>query len=191
MPTVVKERVESTWRTSLIVFTAWCAVAPRVAAQNFVGMGRSLGSTLGTPIVESTQDERENRCVGNAITGGVIVAGGSFLLYKILSAGPTGGNPGKDGAIFVVSLATGAAYTVWRVNRCRQNFSAVRLNAAPNTRLSPFGRNRVGFNTNPRRGNRGAYEFPSIWRADMETVDGYLGWPGRRPLPVHGPNHSR
>lgn len=140
----------SRWQTTLIALTTSCAMAQQLAAQGVV-TDWSRNQRIGRSVDLSTQDEAENRCIGNAVTGGLIVAGGSFLLYKLLSAGPIGGDASKDGAVLVVSLVSGAAYTVWRANKCRQHFGATPLNEPIPIRSSPPGRNRVGFDFRPRR----------------------------------------
>ena len=135
----------SKWLT-LIVLTASCFVAQRVSAQGVGITDWNLNPGIGASYAPAAQDDGVNRCVGNAMTGGLVIAGGSFLLYKILSAGPTGGDPSKDGGALIVSLMSGTAYAVWKANRCDQHSAALpRREPRPIIRVSRLGSNRVGF----------------------------------------------
>src|SRR4026209_1398977 len=80
-----------------------------------------LNGVRDEPVILTSQ-ETPPSCIRAAATEGLIVAVGSFVVYKILGGFPLFGAPpsnrGSDAAAIVVFVAAGTAYAVWRAKKC-------------------------------------------------------------------------
>ena len=119
-------------------------VAHQLPAQLLQASESRLTPTAVVAEAPTQRSDAQNRCIGRAISGGLIIAVGSFLGLKILNSGPFADNsPPSDGVVLAISVVAGTGYVLWKSRRCEQVH-----NALPGTTLPPA-RRKSAFSSNP------------------------------------------
>jgi hypothetical protein len=93
------------------------------------------------------RSDAQNRCIGSAITGGLIVAVGSFLGIKLLNSAPfADSSPPSDGVVLAISVVAGTGYVIWKSRTCDQEYRVIPGVTLPRAhRLPGFTRKPVRF----------------------------------------------
>jgi hypothetical protein len=131
---------------AIVALPVMC-VAVQVSAQQPQPRTNDLTPVAFETIRPAQRVDAQNRCIGRAVSGGLIVAAGSFLGIKLLNSAPFADNsPPSDGVVLAISVVAGAGYVFWKSRRCEQVYNGLPLTTWPQARrVSGFNRNAAGF----------------------------------------------
>jgi hypothetical protein len=125
---------------------AMCVVRPLSAQVAPTPENRLTHHAVETTIPAQRTDA-QNQCIGRAISGGLIVTVGSFLILKAVSSGPIADDsPPSNGVVAAISIIVGAGYMLWKSRGCENAY-----NGLPIATGTPV-RREVRFSGNPAAG---------------------------------------